>query len=55
MRTQSCEVATLCWRLFNYPRIINTNVVIRICLAQGVGLLGGVALLDEVYHFVGGL
>ena len=31
------------------------NVVVGICLAQGVALLGGVALLEEVCHCGGGL
>jgi hypothetical protein len=31
------------------------NVVVGICLAQGVALLGGVALLEKVCHCGGGL
>jgi hypothetical protein len=37
------------------PQQDHTYLCFRICLAQGVALLGGVAWLEEVSHIGGGL
>jgi hypothetical protein len=37
-------------RDLTFPRMASTLVMVCVCLGQGVALLGGVALLEQVCH-----